>query len=342
VPKSDIVHLLDLEPDLAARLREDDRAEAYDRLVLPVVELPEGAWSLSDADQQAHPFGLVVIDGLLLQEVELGGRRSDRLLGRGDIVLPHRRIDATLRADPQLIVATPARVALLDDRLQAPFALWPGLALGLMEQTGRQLTRSAVLAAIAQLPRVEDRLEAVFWDLADRWGRVTPTGIHIPLRLTHETLARIAGGRRPTISLALTQLAEREILARRDDGTWLMTATVPSLMTPPDDDDAAVAAPPTAPPLALVLPEPEPARRPLRRAPAWPQAMRSELLESTQRALTDHQAAVERVRADALRYAETRERSRRIRAEAEQVRARRDEHRSVLGLLRTAPSAPAP
>ena len=172
----DLVYLLDLEPDLATRLREDDRAEAREHLALPVVELPAGAWSLADEGQRTRPFGLIVVDGLLLQEVHLGARRSDHLLGRGG----HRPPPPPDRRDParqpRLIVAVPSRVALLDDRLQAPFALWPGLALGLMEQAGRQLTRAAVLAAIAQLPRVEDRLEAVFWDLADRWGHVTPHG----------------------------------------------------------------------------------------------------------------------------------------------------------------------
>lgn len=313
----DTVYLLDLEPDLAARLREDDRAEAREHLVLPVVELPEGAWSLADEGQRAHPFGLIVLDGLLLQEVELGGRRSDRLLGRGDVILPHRRIDATLRADAKLVVAMPSRVALLDDRLQAPFVLWPGLALGLLEQVGRQLTRAAVLAAIAQLPRVEDRLEAVFWDLADRWGRVTPGGIHVPLRLTHETLARIVGGRRPTISLALSQLAEREILERRADGTWLVTAAEPSLVTVPYDLSVQ-----PVPPLTAVLPEPEPA------APyAWPAAIRGHLLDSVRRAVSDHRAALARVDADTVLYEQTRERNGQIREQATRARAARDERR---------------
>lgn len=326
------MYLLDLEPDLAARLREDDRAEARVHLALPVVELPVGAWSLADEGQGARPFGVIVIDGLLLQEVELGDRRSDRLLGRGDVVLAHRRLDATLQADPKLIVAMPSRVALLDDRLQAPFALWPGLALGLIEQAGRQLTRAAVLAAVAQLPRVEDRLEAVFWDLADRWGRVTGSGIHIPLKLTHETLARVVGGRRPTISLALAQLAERDIIVRRDDGTWLITAAEPTLATPPAEDSSR-----PVPPLAVALPAPEPVHA---QTPLWPSAVRTELLRTARNALADHREALARTRADALRYEETRERSRRIRDEAIRARARRDAYRR--SSVRQGPLTPAP
>ena len=29
----------------------------------------------------------------------------------------------------------------------------------------------------------------LLWYLAERWGRVTPDGVIVPLRLTHETLA---------------------------------------------------------------------------------------------------------------------------------------------------------
>jgi CRP/FNR family cyclic AMP-dependent transcriptional regulator len=332
VPERDFVHLLDLEPSLATRLREDDRAEAREHLVLPVVELAEGGWSLEDEGRRARPFGLIVIDGLLLQEVELGDRRSDRLLGRGDVVLPHRRIEATLRADPQLIVAMPSRVALLDDRLQRPFALWPGLALGLLEHAGRQLTHAAVQAAITQLPRVEDRLEAMFWDFADRWGRVTASGIHIPLRLTHETLARIVGGRRPTISLALAQLAEREILERRDDGTWLLTAGAPTLAdVPTGRAPGRESLPPT-----LALPPHDPMFEPQE---LWPAAMRNELLATARRAIAEHGVAIARMRADVARYEATRERSRVIRAEAELARQRRD---GVRRPVTPSPLAPAP
>jgi CRP/FNR family transcriptional regulator, cyclic AMP receptor protein len=321
------IHLLDLEPALGARLREDDRAEARERLLLPVVAVPEGEWSLVAHDHRMHPFGLVVVDGLLLREVQLGGRRSDQLLGRGDVVIPRPTSDGSLSYDLRLIAAIPSRVALLDDRLQAPFAMWPGLALGLIAHVGDQLARGAAHAAIAQLPRVEDRLEATFWDLADRWGRVTQAGIHIPLRLTHETLARVVGGRRPTISLALAQLAERGILERRADGSWLLTARAPTL--PRDDGDGDGAGPP---PLSWSLPASGPPPEPASARRAWAGAARAELLETTRRVRAEHHAVAQRVRADGERYAATRRRSQELREQAERARADR---------LRT-PARPAP
>jgi hypothetical protein len=41
--------------------------------------------------------------------------------------------------------------------------------------------RVAVAQAISQLNRVDRRLLAMFWHLAERWGRVTADGTAIPL-----------------------------------------------------------------------------------------------------------------------------------------------------------------
>ena len=48
----------------------------------------------------------------------------------------------------------------------------------------------------------------LFWELADRYGKVHPDGIHLELPLTHEVLSHLAGARRPSVSGALTRLAE--------------------------------------------------------------------------------------------------------------------------------------
>jgi CRP-like cAMP-binding protein len=71
-----------------------------------------------------------------------------------------------------------------------------------------------VQAAISQLPRVELRVLALLWQLADRWGRVTPLGVEIDLELTHEALGRLIGAQRPTVSLALADLAEAGAVTR--------------------------------------------------------------------------------------------------------------------------------
>src|SRR4051812_8363951 len=309
-PEPNVVRLLDVEPQLAWRLREDDRAEARERVTLRATVIPEGGSSLTGDDPRTHPVGLVVVDGVLLQDVQLAGRHSLQLLGRGDVVLPRRSPLASLDVAMTWTAATETCVAVLDDRLQAPLATWPGLGLGLLDRVAQQIARLSVQAAIAQLPRVEDRLEATFWELAERLGRRTPSGIHLPLHLTHEVLARLVGGRRPTISLALTTLAERGTVTRHPDGSWLVVAERPSL--PPHDQDGA------PPPVGLT----DAAEAPAEHEP-WQSVAREELLASTRRLRAEHEAAVRRVTAGRLRYAETRERSEWLRREAALARERR-------------------
>ena len=80
--------------------------------------------------------------------------------------------------------------------------------------------------AIVHQPRVDVRLHMLFWQLADRWGRVRSDGISVPLRLTHTVLAELVAARRPTVTSALSELADRGVL-RAVDGAWLLSGEPP-------------------------------------------------------------------------------------------------------------------
>jgi CRP-like cAMP-binding protein len=82
--------------------------------------------------------------------------------------------------------------------------------------------------ALSHLNRVDVRLLAFFWHLADRWGRVGPEGVIVPLRLTHRTLAQLVGAQRPSVTTALGALAGEGRVTRRDDGTWLLHGEPPA------------------------------------------------------------------------------------------------------------------
>ena len=56
-------------------------------------------------------------------------------------------------------------------------------------------------AAILALPRVESRVLAILWHLADVFGSVNADGVLVPLKLTHERLGRLVGAQRPTVTL---------------------------------------------------------------------------------------------------------------------------------------------
>jgi hypothetical protein len=53
----------------------------------------------------------------------------------------------------------------------------------------------------------------------------------VPLALTHRILGQLVGARRPTVSTALSELAEREELVRRSDGSWLLRGDPPDATT---------------------------------------------------------------------------------------------------------------
>jgi hypothetical protein len=66
------------------------------------------------------------------------------------------------------------------------------------------------------------RLLLLLREIAERWGRVVADGVWIPFRLSHDLLADLACAQRPSVSVAVRELAERGLAVRRDDGGWLL------------------------------------------------------------------------------------------------------------------------
>jgi hypothetical protein len=130
-------------------------------------------------------------------------------------------------------VLSPLTVAVLDRRFAAEMTRFPEITASLFDRLSERSLRLATTQAISQLTRVDRRLKALFWHLAERWGRVTGDGVIVPLALTHRILGQLVGARRPTVSTALSELAEREELTRRPDGSWLLRGD------PPDADSLA-------------------------------------------------------------------------------------------------------
>jgi CRP-like cAMP-binding protein len=192
--------------------------------LVPVLSLPPGEWSPSSVRPAAsRPFVLLIVEGLLVHDLRLADSAASELLGPGDVASPRAR-DGFVPVATRWTVAEPVRIALLDARLTPALQRTPLLASGLLAQAADQCARMAVHRAIVQLPRVEDRLLALFGHLAERWGRVGAAGLIVPMRLTHEMIGRLVGARRPTVSLGIKGLAEQDSLTRRDDGSWLIAA----------------------------------------------------------------------------------------------------------------------
>jgi CRP/FNR family transcriptional regulator, cyclic AMP receptor protein len=216
--------LFDVDPELGDLLAPRQLVEARVRAIVATIELPAGAWSPEQLRRlPTTPFALLVLDGLVVRELLLGGSTATELLGACDVVDLGPPEDALLPAEARWSVPEAARVAVLDDRVLTIVRAWPSVARVLLDRAARRGARLATHRAIAQLPRVDQRLMAFFGHLAERWGRVAPAGVVIPLHLTHETLGRLIGARRPTVSLALKELAASGVLERRSDGAWVLS-----------------------------------------------------------------------------------------------------------------------
>lgn len=224
----DIVRLLDADPDLAEVLPEEDRRDARLALVAPAVTVERGDWTPRRAEGDSTTDGRVgalIVSGLMCREVVIGEVASAELLGPGDVIHPWVQAadDALVPYFVRWHVLEESRLALLGARFAETAARWPVLTSALVARTVRRSHALALASAIACTTGLETRLLMLFSQLADRWGKVTAGGVVVPVELTHETIARLVGARRPSVSTALKQLERDGRLARRGHGGWLLT-----------------------------------------------------------------------------------------------------------------------
>jgi CRP/FNR family cyclic AMP-dependent transcriptional regulator len=224
IERERIVRLLEYDPDLGRRMRPARLHEAQLHALAPVVTVPRGLWDPSATGATAvGPYGLLVLDGLISRDLMIGEVASAQLVGRGDLIqLPDDEGTELMPLGVRWTVLEPATIALLDDGFLLSVQRWPEVVAGLFERVAAQSARLAKHRALCQLPRVADRVHALLWFLAERWGRVTPQGVILPLKLTHGTLGQLVGAKRPTVSLAVKELAAQDRVHRRPDGAWLL------------------------------------------------------------------------------------------------------------------------
>jgi CRP-like cAMP-binding protein len=237
------VQLLEADPDLARGLDPRRLREVSPRLFARTIEIPRGPWTPQRSlGAGSQPIGLLVIDGLLVREATVGDHPSAELLGPGDLLRAWEDRDAEVllprSVDWSALTAT--RVAVVDHALAVRAAQWPEIFATLVERAARRAERLVVMQAIAHLTRVDDRLLALLWCLAERWGRVAPGGVVVGLRLPHRTLAGMVGARRPSVTTALGQLITRGEIERRPDGGWLLRGAAPDAPSHDVADEATL------------------------------------------------------------------------------------------------------
>jgi CRP/FNR family cyclic AMP-dependent transcriptional regulator len=234
------VSLLEIEPDLAEVLSDEQRSVAR-RFSLPVAAVDKGE-DVAGLLEESGAFGAIVLEGMLVQALRIGEDPTLRLIGPGSFVPLPRGLVPMPVVGMRLLVPVSTRLVLLGEQLLIAAQRWPSIVSMLHARMLEHSERLATQLAICQLPRVEDRLMAVMWLLADYWGHVTPAGVRLRLSLSHEVLGGLIGARRSTVTLAVSNLAERGSLIRQDD-EWLIV----------EPARAQVSAEPMAPQLLLTV-----------------------------------------------------------------------------------------
>lgn len=221
-----MIELIGAWPEMAGFVPSADLDLARHVLVAPVVTATDEDLFDVLGPRARGAFAFLLAEGVVLKTTVLAGRSALEVLGPGDLLAPP--LSAAHQVESPAVSRYTAHgrvsVAVFDDRFRQAARRWPGLSDCLHDRLGRQTHRASRQLAILHLPRVEDRIVALFAELAERFGRMTPEGIVIDLPLTHQAIGDLVGSRRPTVSLALQTLAENGVLERRDDNRWHLAA----------------------------------------------------------------------------------------------------------------------
>jgi CRP/FNR family transcriptional regulator, cyclic AMP receptor protein len=220
----------DLHPELVAGVPEGRRELARERLVAPVQQLRVGPWT--PAAGAGGGIGLLIVDGLLMRDVVLAETVATEIVGRGDILRPseHDGTGAPVPFDVEWRVMQPTTLAVLDRAFAAELAQWPEAVEAIVATAVRRSLSLALHLAVCHLRRVHTRLLVFLWHMADRWGKVGPDGVHIPLKLSHRALGQLVGAQRPSVTTALRQLTGEGLVSRAPDGTWMLHGSPPETL----------------------------------------------------------------------------------------------------------------
>src|SRR5215210_5825858 len=194
------VQLLEADPDLGMLLTDGRRAEAERELTVRTYQVPTGPWDVTRlSGTSGDHVGLLILDGVLSRELVVADHVSAELLGPGDVIRPWQAANraSLLPVEAVWSVLSPVTVAALDRHFAVELARYPEITSVLLDRFG------------------------------ERWIRLSGQGVIVPLALTHRILGQLVGARRPTVSTALAELADRGELVRRPDGSWLLRGEPP-------------------------------------------------------------------------------------------------------------------
>ena len=209
------VSLVDADPEFGDVIQATERALAAG-VRLPLLELPAGLWK--GPDPAAGPVGSLVLRGLVMRTLHRYGRSNIEVYGPGDLIGHAAPKDGT--ATWRVVQET--ALVVLDEHFEIAARRWPALWRVTLDRWSQRAERISAHVSALQLSRVDERVEAIMWQLAERFGKVTRDGVVLQIRLTHQMLGFLTAAKRPTVSVALGELAAQKRVVRLEDGSWLL------------------------------------------------------------------------------------------------------------------------
>jgi len=206
----DAASLLEIDPWLGAVLGPLEAAARGNHPVAPVLAVARGPWSPPPRERLGPgAFALVVLDGLLLDDAQ-----ARTLAGPLDRVEPW---------DPAIgwTACTNVRVAVIGESFVEAVRAWPEVVERLLARAGGHVPPRAASGA------PEERLLALLWHLAARWGQREMGGIALPFALETGVFGRLTELPVADVTTALAALRRRSAAVRRDGGGWLLPAAGP-------------------------------------------------------------------------------------------------------------------
>ena len=159
----------------------------------------------------------IVSAGRFAVVVDAEGARSRTiaLVQEGDaLVMPTEEWQGAPGA--RVVAATDSEVLVVTGALDEVVAIDAAAGAWLVRARAQAVADRELSAAIALEPRLERRLILKLRQLAERWGRVTPEGVRLDLRVTHQELADMVGAARESVTVAFGRLQDQgEIELRR-------------------------------------------------------------------------------------------------------------------------------
>jgi CRP/FNR family transcriptional regulator, cyclic AMP receptor protein len=242
-PKSgSAVRVLDEDLELAAVVDRASFPRARLAAVAPVIDVPEGRWDPPPTPhERSRDFGLLILGGLLVRDLELAGRSFVELRGPEDLLRPWDDAAEVTSVNTRIrwTAQEPTRLAWLDGEFAASISAWPEITAALVARAIRRARLLSIRLAILELRHVDLRVLLLLWHLADRWGRVGPEGVRLDLNLTHDLIARMVGAHRTSVTLALRKLSDEGRITR-EGRRWVLLGTRPPKV---QDTARAVATP---------------------------------------------------------------------------------------------------